>query len=219
MEAQQIWMKKEEKWAYILVLRGHEVSRLKVAGSVMNLKGRIKAVLEALEEGKAPAEAGAKSVESLDARTISKAQVDPGNGSLTLYGEGEKPAELAYSSGEKDAGEILQAILAQSGKTFEPKQEEIGVVEAVLPPVFVGGIGGLLWWAIYDSAVRIAAGEVVEAGHKRRGVQKLMISVAGMLGPNGTIAAGALLLALVLAWLAMRVVKRPERTVWLPATV
>lgn len=216
MEAQQIWMKKEEKWAYILVLRGHEVSRLKVTGSAFTLKGRIKAVMEALEQGTAPAEAGAKSVESLDARTIAKAQVDPDNGSLTLYGEGEKPAELAYSSGEKDAGEILQAILAQSGKTFEPAQEEIGVVEAVLPPVILGGIGAALWFAVYSSANE-PAGKEIEVHGRRQGMKRMLIMIGQTLGPNGAIAVGAVLAALILGWMAMRIVKRPERTVWRPA--
>jgi hypothetical protein len=40
-----------------------------------------------------------------------------------------------------------------------------------------------------------------------------------LLGPNGTIAVGALLLVLVLGWMALRVIRRPENTVWRPATV
>ncbi len=37
-----------------------------------------------------------------------------------------------------------------------------------------------------------------------------------MLGTGGTVAVGAVLLALILGWAAMRIIKRPERTVWLP---
>jgi hypothetical protein len=52
----QIWLKSEEKWAYILMLRGHEVHRLKVTGNVLTLKRNVKAVLDALEQGTAPSE-------------------------------------------------------------------------------------------------------------------------------------------------------------------
>jgi hypothetical protein len=45
----------------------------------------------------------------------------------------------------------------------------------------------------------------------------MLITVAELLGPKGTIAAGVVLLALVLGWATMRIVRRPKRTVRLPA--
>lgn len=212
----QIWTKSEEKWAYILMLRGPQVHRLKVTGNVLTLKRNLQNVLEALQQGQDPEAAGAKSVEALDARTIGKAEVSPDKDSLTLHGEGDSPKSLSFATADKSAGEVLDAILAQSGRTFQPKQEEIGVVEAVLPPAIVGGIGGLFWMGLYDSATKMAAGETVEAGGRRKGLQQIMIGVAEALGTGGTIAVGVALLALIVGWAAMRIVKRPERTVWRP---
>jgi hypothetical protein len=213
----QIWSKAEEKWAYILVLRGQDVHVLKVTGNLLTLKRNLKGVLEGLTAGQEPASVGAKSVETLDARTISKAEVSPGNNSLTLHGGPEGSKKLAYSTGDANAGEILQAILAQSGRTFQQSQEEIGIVEALLPPAIVGGIGGFLWAGVYQSAGQIAAGEEVEVkGFRRRGLKRILIWAAEMLGTGGTVAVGAVLLALILGWAAMRIIKRPERTVWLP---
>jgi hypothetical protein len=213
----QIWSKSEEKWAYILVLRGHEVHRLKVTGNALTLKRKVQGVLEALQQGQAPADVGAKSVETLDARTIGKAEVSPGNGSLTLHGEGDGAKALSFSTAESNADEVLRAILAQSGRTFQPAQEEIGVVEALVPPVFLGVLGGLFWMGVYQSAGKLAAGEEVEVhGLRRRGLQRLLIWVAEILGTGGTVAVGVVLLVLVLGWAAKRIIHRPERTVWRP---
>ncbi len=213
----QIWSKSFEKWAYILMLKDQEVHLLKVTGNVLTLKRNVSQVLDALAQGQAPASVGAKSVETLDARTISKAEVSPGDGSLTLHGGTDGSKKLAYSTGDENATEILQAILAQSGRAFQQSQEEIGVVEALLPPAIFGGIFGLFWAGVYQSAGQLAAGEEVEVrGLRRRGLQRILIWTAELLGTGGTVAVGLLLLVLVLGWAAMRIIRRPERTVWLP---
>jgi hypothetical protein len=213
----QIWSKSEEKWAYILVLRDHEVHCLRVSGNVLTLKRNVKGVLEALEQGQAPADVGAKVVETLDARSISKAEVSPGNNSLTLQGGEGGSKTLTYSTGDSNAGEILQAILAQSGQNFQATQEEIGVVQALIPPVVIGALGGIFWAGVYQSAGKFEAGEDVEVkGIRGRGLKRLLIAVAEFLGTGGTMAVGAVLLVLILGWAAMRIIRRPERTVWLP---
>jgi hypothetical protein len=213
----QIWVKSEEKWAYLLVLRGDEVSQLKVTGNMLTLKKNVAGVVEALEQGKAPAEVGAKSVETLDARKISKAEVSPGNMSLTLHSEDSSASSLSFSSADSNADQILAAILARSGRTFLQKQEEIGVVEALIPPAFIGIVGGLGWFAVYMSASDIAAGKQIEVkGVRSRGLQRILITIADTLGPNGTIGLGVVLLLLVIVWAARRVIRRPLRTVWLP---
>src|SRR3954447_14018189 len=98
----QIWLKSQEKMTTILVLRGHEVHRLKVTG--LMLKRKVQGVLEALQQGRAPADAGATAVETLDARAITKAEVSPGNGSLTLHGEGSRT--LTFSTADSKAHEV-----------------------------------------------------------------------------------------------------------------
>src|SRR6476620_6150301 len=105
----QIWSKTEEKWATILLLRGHEVQRLKVSGMSLTLKRKVQGVLEALRQGQDPSDAGAKVAETLDARTIGKAEVSPGNGSLTLHGGGDSPKTLSFSTADSNADEILRA--------------------------------------------------------------------------------------------------------------
>lgn len=111
----------------------------------------------------------------------------------------------------------MQTILAQSDRVFEPKQEEIGVVEALIPPAIVGAVVGGFTWASYATASQIASGEDVEVhGLHRRGLKRLLISMSEFLGTGGSIAVGSLLLVLILVWAANRVIHRPERTVWLP---
>jgi hypothetical protein len=212
----QIWSNSQEKRAYILQLRGQEVNVLKVTGNVLTLKRNVSKVLESLQQGQPASSAGASSVETLDTRTIKKAEVSPGNSSLTLHGGPEGSKKVSYSTSGSDADQILQTILATTGQTFQQSKEEIGVMEALLPPAIFGGLTGLFWWGVYQYAGQAAAGEEVEITGRRRGFKQILLWVAEMLGTTGTIAVGVVLLALILGWAAARVVKRPERTVWVP---
>ncbi|MHC5544200.1 hypothetical protein ACYOEI_38725, partial [Singulisphaera rosea] len=207
----QIWCKTQEKWANILILRGNEVSSLKVSGMSITLKGKVQGVLDALGQGQDPAEVKAKLQQTLDVRAIGKAVVSPGNSSLTLHGEGEGAPKVEFAPAEDNADEILRTILARSGRTYQPAQEEIGVVEALIPPALLGVVGGIIWGLIYHTAGELASGVDVEVnGVRRRGLQRILITIAGILGTNGSIAVGVLLLLLVVGWAAKRVVHRPE---------
>lgn len=219
MASQQIWSKVSDKFAYILLLRDQEVQLFKVSGMSLTLKGKVRKVLDALEQGGDPGQAGGKVVETLDAKSIRKAEVSPGNDSLKLYGEGEKPRTLSFSTDGSRADEVLQIILAQSGRTFHTAQEEIGLIEALAPPAIIGVICGLLWAGLNQSANQLAAGGEVEIRGTRRGLKQLMVRLAEMLGTSGTMALGVVLLLLVLGWAAARVFKRPQRTVWRPQAV
>jgi hypothetical protein len=216
----QIWVKSEEKWAYILMLRGHEVHKLRISGNMMTLKGKVGSVVAALEEGKDPLDVGANSVETLDARTMNKAEISLGNCFLTLYGGGDSPHELTFEPTEDNADEILQAVLANSDLDFQPTQEQIGVDEALLPPVLVGGLAGVLWYAVHMTAGHVAAAEKVQAKKvvRRQDLHRMLVWVSETLGTDNTIALGVILLALILGWAAVRVIHRPERTVWIPKT-
>ena len=212
----RIWLKTEDKRAHFLVLRGDEVHHLKVAGSLVTLKGKVKKVREALEAGGNPPDVGAKSVETLDVRRIGKAEVSPGNGSLTLHGEGDGAASFTFPTADNNADEILQTILAASGRPYQPSEEEIGVVEALTPPAIIGVVAGLFWMGIYQAAGKYAAGEEVVAEGRRRGAQQLLNAVAEALGVNGAILLGVALLVLVVGWAGNRIINRPKRAVWLP---
>lgn len=211
----QIWLKSEDKRAHFLVLRGHEVHLLQVSGALM-LKGKVKKILEGLEQGANPAEVGAKSVKTLDARKIGRAEVSPGNNSLTLQGAEEGAPSLTFPTADDNAGEILKTILASSGRTYQPTEVEVGIFEALMPPVIVGVIGGLFWMGLRQSAGKFAAGEEVEVQGRRRGAQQLLNSVAEALGVNGVLILGVALLALLLFWAGNRIIRRPKRSVWLP---
>jgi hypothetical protein len=100
------------------MLRGREVSLLKVTGISLTLKRKVQGVLYALNQGQDPSSVGAKSVETLDARAIGKSEVSPGDGSLTLHGSDEGSAKLSFSTADSNDGEVLQTILAQSGRVF-----------------------------------------------------------------------------------------------------
>ena len=213
----QVWTKTEEKFANLLTLRGHEVHELRVSGNVLTMKRNLKGVQEALDAGRPPAEAGAKVVETLDARTIAKAELSPGNAALTLHGPGEKPTKVYFSPGDKTADAILGAILARSGQTFHETQEEVGVVEALAVPGTVGVLGGLFCFFLYDAATKLAAGEELVARGRKKGLQTMINDIAGLVGPSGALAIAGAFLLLIGLWGFRQLTKRPMRTVLKPA--
>lgn len=208
----RIWTNAQEKFVDILVLRGEVVHTIRVTG--LMLKRKAQGILEQLQQGADPTEAGGKP-KSMPVGAIVKAEVSPSNGKLTLHAQ--DGSTVKFNTPNSDADGILATILERAGRTFSPGQEAIGVFEAVLPPTILGVLGGLFWMALYDTVKKHAMGEEVEVKGRRQGMQKLLIGVADTLGYNGVLAVGALLAAVILTWLAMRLVKRPLRTVWLPA--
>jgi hypothetical protein len=220
MEA-QLWVKlqDEERWADILVLRGQEVYRLTVIADIKGLRHKLAPALEALQSGQDPQSLKADRVKSLNAQTITKADVSPDNEKLTLYYGENGSKKLIHSTGDNNAGAILQEILAQSGKTFQPVEVEIGASEALAGPVVVGVMAMAVVALIYANAGRMAAGQEVEVEGRNRiaGFLRSLKWMAQLLGPIGTIAVGAVVLILIVAWAVRSVTHRPKRTVWLPA--
>jgi hypothetical protein len=221
-----IWSKAEGRRASILMLQGSQVHRLEVDG--LRLGRTVRGVLEAMRQGQMPSKAGAGPVATLDARTIERAEVSPGNGRLTLRTGGRRPTTLSYSTDDDKADEVLRAILERSGRTFRPVLEPISRFEAVFAALIFGAFGGLFLTSVFDAATELAMDNDVEVeGFRRHGLKWMLIPIADNFGINGAvadliglsaaIAAAAPLLALILWWASTQFVRRPERTVWLPA--
>lgn len=209
----RVWANAQDKFVDFLVFRGEEIHTFRVRG--LMLKRKAQGIAEQIEQGAHPAEAGAKPT-STAIHAIHQVDVSPSNKSLTFYApDGTK---LKFTSSNADADAILATILERGGRTFIPAQQPIGVVEAVIPPTILGVIGGLFWLALQDTVQKHAAGEEVEVKGRRQGMQKLLVWVADTLGSNGVMLVGVGLGILVVVWLLSRLLKRPERTVWVPAT-
>lgn len=211
----QIWSKVGDKRGAILALRGEELHRIGVSGSKVTIRRNVSKLIEALQEGQEPSALKAKSVETLAVGSIGRAELSPDQSSIKFSAEGDGGASLEFSSSDNKASEIVRVVLARGGRAFREEKQDIGPGEAVFPPVFFGGIGGVLWYWLYNTAGQLAKGEEIEVGHGRgRGLQRLMILVAETVGMNGTLLIGAALLAMVLGWATLRVVRRPQRIVW-----
>ena len=129
MESPRIWSRVQDKVARILVLHGTQVHLLKVTGIAMTLKGKVQKVVTALEMGASPEEAGGKVVATLDAREVAKAELSPGDSSLTLHGPGEKAAKLV--SGIDILAHLIQPESVLIG-IEDNKPEAIAAVRAAL---------------------------------------------------------------------------------------
>jgi hypothetical protein len=213
----QVWTRSSEKFAHILVLNDHVLQKLKVTGNVLTLKRNLQQVLDALEQGQAPAEAGGTLVDTIDVRTVTRAEVSEANESLTLRGGEDNSDTLEFTTADDNADEVLRAILAQSGRTFQQTNEDISIVEALIPPAVLGAISGLFWAGVYQAANTLAAGERLKVRRiDRKGFQRVLVLVAERLGTNGTLVVGVILLVLFVGWAGMRIINRPQRTAWLP---
>ena len=211
----RIWVRPEEKFTEILVLKGDQVHFLKVTG--LMLKRKVQGILEQLEAGADPAEVGGKKHQAIEVATIAKAAVSPSNGSVKLHRESDG-AVIKFTTPNDDADAILATILERNGRTFQSSTEEIGLVEALIGPALYGVIAGLFWLAVSSTADELAQGHEVEVKGRRQGMKQSLVKISGWLGPTGATILGLVLLALLLAWAGSRIFKRPVRTVWLPGS-
>jgi hypothetical protein len=208
----QVWSKVGEKRGVVLALRGDEVHRIEVTGNKVSQE--VPRIIEALQRGQEPARVGANSVQTIPLASIAQTRVSPGQDDVEFRAGGENGTKLSFSIGDNKAGEIAWAVLARTGRSFREEKQDITAVEAVLPPMIVGAIIGFFWAMFYLTAGDIESGKEVNTTG-RRGLQKQLIAqVAGMLGVNGLLILGAVLLLWILGWATMRVVRRPQRTVW-----
>jgi hypothetical protein len=210
----EIWSKVEEKRGVILALRGDELHRIGMIGMSGKPAREIPKMIEALKQGQEPSSLGARSVETLKIASIGRAEVSPGQDSVKFSAEGDDGATLNFSSSESKASEIARAVLARAGRPFLEEKQDIGPVEAVMPPLITGVILGIVCAFLYGTAGQLEGGEQIEVHGRRSGLKRLFVFVAGLLGVKGTMAVGVLILVLVVAWAAMRIVHRPQRTVW-----
>jgi len=136
--------------------------------------------------------------------------------------EGTTPAKPEHTVGTgEDAPTIARAVLERAGLDHPERSEDIGVVEALIAPVILGVIAGVLWAFVYGASTTIEAGEEInlnQGGRRGRGWKKLIYFVAEMLGTRGTIILGVVLLVLFVGWAIRLIVKRPQRLAWGPAT-
>jgi hypothetical protein len=209
----QVWSKAEEKRAVILALRGDAVHRLEVTGG--KARQELPRIIGALQQGQEPDAVGANSVQTLRAASIGQVRVSPDQEDVEFRADGENGSTLKFSTGDKKAAEIAQTVLARAGRPFRQELQDLTAVEAVLPPLILGAIIGLFWALVYMAAGELEAGKEVEVHGRRSGLKRLFVLVAQMLGVKGTLVVGALLGVWIIGWAAMRVVRRPQRTVWL----
>jgi hypothetical protein len=208
----KLWSKVEEKRGIVLALRGDEVHRLEVTGS--KARADVLRILDVLQQGQEPGGVGANSVQSLKLASIGEVRTSPDHDHVELRSENERGTTLKFPTDGKNATEIAQTIVARTGRSFREEQQDITAVEAVVPPLIIGLIVGVLWALLYGTAGQVAAGEQIEVHGRRAGLKKLFVMVAEMLGMNGTLVLGGVLLAWILGWGTMRLVRRPQRTIW-----
>jgi hypothetical protein len=210
----QLWSKADEKRAVILALRDDEIHCLEVTGN----KARQEAarILGALQQGQEPSTLSANSSSAIKVGSIGRAQVCEDNMLVEFHPEGENGKPLKFASGDKKGAEIIRAVLAGAGRPYREEKQDITAVEAVIPPIIIGVVGGFFWTMVYWAAGTIASGEEVKVSGSRRGLGRMFVWAAELLGMNGTIIVGVLLLLAIIGWATMRVVRRPQRTVWQP---
>ena len=218
----RVWHKVEEKQGVVLALTGDALYRIGFSGK--NAKQEAAEAAKALLEGKAPALVVAGDSKVVPLAAIGRVEVSHGRDEVKFHtSEGGKPVTVQFSvrSGD-DAPGIARAVVERAAIAHPERNEDIGVVEALLGPVIMGVIVGVLWAFVYGAATSIDNHEDVKVGlgtRRSRGFKRAVLFVAEMLGTNGTIAVGAVLLAAFLGWAVLRVVKRPQRLVWGPASV
>ncbi len=213
----QLWTKAEQKKCTILALRGDEVHCLEVNGDKAHQDAA--RIVEGLQQGQEPAGLGATSVASMKAGSIAKARACPDNEIVEFHPEGTDGKVLKFPTTDKTAADVIRTVLARSGRNYQEGRQDITAGEAMAPSIGIGVVFAIFWTLLYLAASDIESGKGVDVEHgRRRGWKQLFAWLAGMLGMNGTMLVGAAVLGLLVLWAAVRLIKRPQRTVWTPAT-
>ena len=208
----RVWHKVGEKRGEVLVLTGDALHRIEVKGD--KAKQEVPALAAAIGQGQDVA--GHPGARVVPLASVRRVEVAPGHSSVKFHHEAEgKPGSLEFSVAEAaHAREIARAAVERAGLPAEERSEDITVGEALMPPIILGAIVGVVWGLLYMAAVGIEQGDEARIRGRHAGRKRILAFVAQILGTNGTLAVGAVLLALFVGWAVMRVVKRPQKTVW-----
>ena len=212
----RVWHKVEEKQGVVLALTGDALYRIEFTGK--NARSEATEVATALLGGQNPASVVSSASKVVPLSAIQRVEVSHDRDTVKFHGvEGEQPSKVEFTvrSGD-DAPGIARAVVERAAIAHPERSEDIGVFEALLSPVILGAIVGALWAMVYFAATGIEQGEEIHVRGRRGGIKRLFVFVAEMLGTNGTIALGAVLLVAFLGWAVLRIVKRPQRLVWGP---
>jgi hypothetical protein len=217
----RIWHKVEDKQGVVLALTGDTLHRFGFTGK--NAKREATEAATALVGGQAPATVVASESKAMPLSTIQRVEVSHGRDTVKFHTvEGDKPVTVEFSVRSDDDGPgIARAVVERAGITHPERSEDIGVVEALLGPVILGVIAGVIWAFVYGAATAIDSGEeidVAKGSSRGRGFKRIIVFIAELLGPTGTLVVGGLLLVLFVGWGIRLVVKRPQRMVWGPPT-
>ena len=217
----RIWHKAEEKLATVLVMTGDAIHRFQFTGK--NAAKEANEVATAVAAGQDPAKVALGKRESLPLSAIKRVEVSHGKDTVKFKDlKAEKPVKIEFTPEGDDAREIALAVIERAGIAHPEGTEDIGVFEALIGPLFVAVIAGVAFAFVYNAATTLDSGQEIDTdtgGRKGRGLKRTVVFFARMLGTNGTIAVGVIMLILVLAWGTRLVVKRPQRIVWGPPAV
>lgn len=208
----RFWSMVEDKRGVVLALRGDELHRLEITGK--EFRQDVPRIMEALDEGREPGAVGAGALASLKLATIGRIRVSSDLDDVEFRAGGDGGAILTFSTNGPNAREIARAVLERTGRPFREEHEPITAAQAVGPPMIVGVMAASAWALLYLTASQLAAGKAIEIHGRRAGLKRLFALAAEMLGVNGTLAVGAVLLMWVAGWAALRFARRPHHTLW-----
>lgn len=216
----RVWHKVEDKTGAVLALTGDTLHKLSFSGK--NARNQAAAAVTAISSGTDPATIVASSTKTVPLRAIERVEVSHGHDSVKFHTvEAGKPVSVDFGVRTGDDGPgIARSVVERAGIKHPERPENIGVVEALLGPVILGLIAGVVWWFVYNTAITLETGQdvsVTQGSRRGRSFKAMLLFTADLLGTKGTIALGALLAVIFLGWAVKEVVKRPQKLVWGPS--
>ncbi len=218
---QQVWQRIEEKVGVLLALTSDTLYRIEFVGK--NGGKEATEAATALLGGQDPATITSGKSQVIPVTSIRRVEVSSGRDTVKFFsGETDKPVKVEFTvkSGD-DAPAIARTVIEKTAISPEERSEDVGVVEAIIAPVILGVIVGFFWALVYSSASSLETGgglDTHQGSSRSRGLKRIILMVAELLGPTGTLVVGAILLIAFVAWGVKQIVKRPQRTVWGAAT-
>lgn len=122
-----------------------------------------------------------------------------------------KPESMWFMAEQQnECDEVAHVIAAAVNRPHtESRTNETLFNVAAIPTIMIV-LSAILAGVLYASALDVAAGKQVVAQGRHAGMKQLIAWIAGLLGVQGSLAVGILLVAICLAWLIKNVIIRPQ---------
>jgi len=206
------WSNALEEGGCVLALHESDVWLLTVHAK--SARGDLEQIERWIANGQDPRDIEGAETITVPVSAIDRIVVPEGTKSVELYYRNSDTNDLAslwfMAEQQNECEEIAHAIATSVKRPYTESRVNETLFNVLTVPVISTLLAAVLAVVLYSTAQRVAAGGGVAVQGGKQGLKQLVVWVATLLGVQGSLAVGILLVAVCLAWLVKNLVVRPQ---------